>query len=305
MTTVAGGAGAAALTASVVVPISLARGSSGSDASGVTAAHHGRSPHSRSSIGQQCELVRTIKTRHGSGGLTRLNAGRALDSAKTRLGPTNPGGRYEIETIKHGGRTSVFYCVTGQSVAPGHTPPPNAGPSPGLSPTAPAYTYSDDPQAISSRLGSNLTDQVRALGLTINYTRPFSQETATLDSGHPDYFGGNVDVHEGSGYGDIGVQVTHASTEQTPLTGTCTPTGPSQCQQTTLADGSILRTARLHAGPHNLILTAEVARPDGVLVQAQESNYAFGPDAGTEAHGGEPLTLDQLTTLAEDPEFTF
>jgi hypothetical protein len=53
------------------------------------------------------------------------------------------------------------------------------------------------------------------------------------------------------------------------------------------------------------VLTAEVHRPDGVIVQAQESNYPFGPGAGTQAHGDQPLSLDQLVSLAEDPHFTF
>src|SRR5581483_2504415 len=165
----------------------------------------------------------------------------------------------------------------------------------------PKYTYTESPQHSSARLGSELAQRGKAFGLPITYTRPFAQESSTLASGHPDYFGGNVDVQEAHGYGDIGVQVTHRSTHQPPLTGSCT----GSCHQRTLADGSVLRTGRVHAGKGSLILTAEEARPDGVLVQAQESNYAFGPQAATEPHGTEPLTVHQLVGLATDPAFTF
>jgi hypothetical protein len=34
-------------------------------------------------------------------------------------------------------------------------------------------------------------------------------------------------------------------------------------------------------------------------------NYPFGPDAGSEAHGNQPLPLDSLVALAEDKAFTF
>lgn len=303
VTTVAGGAGAAALTASVVVPISLARGPGG-DPAHAGAAHPGHPPKAGVSIRKQCELVRSTMNPAASGSLTRLDAGNALSFAETRLPASKPGTYYEIRVTRHGQRTLVTYCLSSHHGI-GDAAPGAPSRTRSTSPTTPTYTYTESPQEISARLGTHLADRVQAFGLTVNYTRPFSQETSTLEAGHPDYFGGNVDVQETSGYGDIGVQVTHRSTQQTPLTGPCDSSGPSQCQQTTLADGSVLRTERVQAGAHDLILTADLARPDGVLVQAQESNYPFGPDAGTEAHGTEPLTLDQLTALAEDPHFTF
>jgi hypothetical protein len=314
VTTVAGGAGAAALTASVVVPISLAGGGAGP--TGISVAHDGTSPKPAPTSSQRClrlhKLLKLPAERDQKG--IRVNF-KKLEAAKKQLSAGQSWRSYKIAEVRHHGRVEVVYCASGslpQSPAPSTSAnatespstPASPPPSASSSPPAPPYTYSASPQAISTRLASVLADRVQALGLTVNYTRPFSQESSALESGHPDYFGGNVDVHETSGYGDIGVQVNHSSTQQAAL-GPCKAGGKSDCQQVTLADGSILQTGRIHAGSKNLILTADVARPDGVLVQAQESNYAFGPDAGTEAHGSEPLSLDQLVTLAEDADFTF
>jgi len=170
-------------------------------------------------------------------------------------------------------------------------------------PAGPPYRYSEDPSAIASRMGAHLRNRVTDFGLTISYTRPFAQESANLDKGNPSYFDGNVDVHETNGYGDIGVQVIHKTTEQVPFDGDCT--AADHCVETTLPDGSVLRTGQVDAGRGDTILTAEVHRPDGVVVQAQESDYPFGPDAGSQAHGDQPLTLDQLVSLAKDANFTF
>jgi hypothetical protein len=170
-------------------------------------------------------------------------------------------------------------------------------------PAGPAYDYTEKPAAISSRLGAHLHERVSDLGLSISFTRPFSQETSDLDGGHPSYFGGNVDVHEENGYADIGVEVTHEVTTFVPFDGECT--ADQDCTETTLADGSVLRTERVKAGKDDVILTAEVHRTDGVIVHAQESNYPFGPDAGTQPHGDQPLTLAQLIALAKDDAFTF
>jgi hypothetical protein len=144
---------------------------------------------------------------------------------------------------------------------------------------------------------------VTEIGLTITYVRAFAQETDTLDSGNPSYFTGNIDVHQPSGYADIGVQVTHKTSEQVPFDGDCT--AADKCEETTLADGSVLRTGQVKAGRGLVVLTAEVHRPDGVVVQAQESNYPFGPDAGSQPHGDQPLSLEQLVSLAKDSAFTF
>ena len=170
-------------------------------------------------------------------------------------------------------------------------------------PAGPPYKYTADPSAIASRLGAHLRSRVTDFGLTISYTRPFSQESSNLDKGRPSYYGGNVDIRESKGYGDIGVQVTHQTTEQVPFTGDCT--AADNCVETTLDDGSVMRTAQVDAGRGDTILTAEVHRPDGVIVQAQESDYPFGPDAGTQVHGDQPLSLKQLVSLATDAEFTF
>lgn len=54
-----------------------------------------------------------------------------------------------------------------------------------------------------------------------------------------------------------------------------------------------------------MVLTADVHRPNGLVVQAQESNYPFGPDAASQPHGEQPLTPEALVGLAEDAAFTF
>ena len=84
-----------------------------------------------------------------------------------------------------------------------------------------------------------------------------------------------------------------------PFTGDCT--AAQHCVETKLPDGSVLRTDQVKAGRGDLILTAEVHQPDGVVVQAQESNYPFGPDAGSQPHGDQPLTLDQLVRSRRTP----
>jgi hypothetical protein len=297
VSTVAGGAGAAALTAAVIVPIVLVDGGGGPSA--VSIATHKTSPTAVPTPTPHC-MYRVTNGPHGQRQASRMRANaKALRADAKRLGVTSSGQGFTTREVRHGASIYLAYCAKGDAA------PTEATPSASPSPTTPPYSYTESPQAISDRLGAYLTGQVTALGLTSGYTRPFSQETSTLESGHPDYFGGNVDIHESSGYGDIGVQVNHQSTEQQALTGPCDPDSRSQCQQSTLPDGSILHTDRVYAGTHNLILTAEVSRPDGVLVQAQESNYPFGPDAATEPDGSEPLTMDQLIGLAEDPHFTF
>jgi hypothetical protein len=207
-------------------------------------------------------------------------------------------GVYSIRTtkLKHGVQ-QITIC-SGPRNGPGKalsSPPPSA-------PPAPRYRYSDDPADISARFADRLHKLVDDHGLTVVFTRPFAQETANLDPGHPSYFDGNVDVDTGGGHqGDIGVQVTHAVTTRVPFDGSC---DPAHCVQTTLADGSVVRTDQVDAGA-GTILTAEVHRPDGVVVEAQESDYGFGPDAPVRSFGAQPLPLDELTQIAEDPAFTF
>lgn len=195
------------------------------------------------------------------------------------------------------GRTLLEVCSQEATIAK------SGGDGTSQEPAGPPYKYSEEPGTIADRLARALHDRVTGYGLTITYTRAFAQETSTLEKGHPSYFDGNVDVHETNGYGDIGVQVTHQTTEQVPFGGECKPS--DSCVETTLADGSVLRTAQVKAGSSDYLLTAEVHRPNGLVVQAQESNYPFGPEAGTQPHGDQPLTLDQLVSLAEDPNFAF
>lgn len=197
---------------------------------------------------------------------------------------------------KNGKNSLVEVCAEGVK-------PVNPVQQDAQAPAGPPYRYTEDPSTIASRLGAHLRSRVTDFGLTISYTRPFAQESSNLDKGHPSYFDGNVDIHEAHGYGDIGVQVTHKTTELVPFDGDCTTT--DHCTETKLPDGSVLRTGQVDAGRGDTILTAEVHRPDGVVVQAQESDYPFGPDAGTQAHGDQPLTLDQLVSLATDAKFTF
>lgn len=291
VTTVAGGAGAAALTASVVVPISFAHGSG----SGTTPVHTAHGGHSPSSVqAKRCEVISRGTAEHSAANVSNPRAVSRIKKLYVLPSP-GPGATLGVRRLKHH-LVEIYLCGGAGDATPTPSTPPQSQKS-----HQPRYTYTESPQHISTRLGAELTNRVKAFGYPITYTRPFSQESSTLAAGHPDYFGGNVDVQESHGYGDIGVQVTHRSTHQPALTGSCT----GSCHQRTLPNGSVVRTGRVHAGKGNLILTAEEARPDGVLVQAQESNYAFGPQAASEPSGTEPLTLHQLVNLAIDPSFTF
>ena len=270
-----GTVGAAAATAAIVVPLSLT-GTSGQGHSVIRVGTHPfASPSPSPDATSRCRVREPAAALHA-----------ALRTAR-------PG----LTVLRKNGRTYWLECPDGTSASTKPVTPPQ--------PPQPRYHYSEAPSAIAARLGDLLSRRVSGFGLTVNYTRPFSQETSTLESGHPAYYGGNVDVRESHGYGDIGVQVTHRSTRQVPLTGSCSPSPPADCHQTTLPDGSVLRTARVSAGGKNVVLTAELSRPNGLLVQAQESNYAFGPQAGTEARGHQPITLAQLVSLADDQGFAF
>ena len=277
-------AGAAGLTAAVAIPV-LSGG--GHDASVGVAARPSPSP-SPTARPATCFLI------SGPPHALKGNLGRLIRSGRVCEHPV-------ISTVKgshSAGRRILQVCSSDAALV-------KAGPdeTQDTQPAGPPYSYTEEPAAIASRLGARLHDQVAGFGLSITYTRPFSQESSNLDSGHPSYFGGNVDVHEASGYADIGVQVTHEVTELVPFTGDCT--AAEHCVETKLPDGSVLRTGQVNAGPNAVVLTAEVHRPDGVVVQAQESNYPFGPDAGSQRHGDQPLTLDQLVSLAKDAAFTF
>jgi hypothetical protein len=282
----AGTIGAAGVTAAVVVPLMA---TAGDEARLTVRDRPSPTPSPTASVTGRCYLVagppKTI--RHEIDRLVR--SGRVKGTPSVTV----------VKTGNHGGRAIREVCPKGSAPTAGQ----HDAQAHEQEPAGPAYRYTDDPAAIAARLGAQLHDRVTGLGLSITYTRPFSQESATLDKGRPSYFGGNVDVHEASGYADIGVQVTHETTQFVPFTGDCT--AAEDCTETTLPDGSVMRTGRANAGKGNVVLTAEVHRPDGVVVQAQESNYPFGPDAGSQPHGDQPLTLDQLAGLAKDDAFTF
>src|SRR3954470_23029516 len=279
----AGALGAAGVATAVVVPM-LVAGHSGTPVSlGVqpSAAPAPSKPH--------CYLI-AVPAKSEKLTIARLlRSGRLTGQPSVRL----------VEKKAHGTKRVLEVCSGGS--APLAAPSaPAASPA---SPTSPAYAYTEKPSAIAARLGTHLRERVTGFDLSITYPRPFSQESSTLEAGRPSYFGGNVDVHEAKGYADIGVQVTHATTGLVPFTDPCTEA--QHCTETTLPDGRVLRTGQVDAGPGDVVLTAEVPRPDGVVVMAQESNYPFGPDAGSQAHGDQPLALDALVGLAEDKDFTF
>ena len=279
-----GTVGAAGVTAAVVVPV-MALG--GSDSS-VTVGSRPPAAVSPSAPHGKCYLMASPRK------TLKRDLGRLVRSGRVGADPQI----IRLKPEKGKDRILLEVCTKGASMTD-----PRKDQAQDTRPAGPPYTYTDDPQAISSRFGSHLQSRVSDFGLTVTFTRPFAQETSSLESGHPTYYGGNVDVHEASGYADIGVQVTHEVTEPVPFTGDCT--AADNCVETTLPDGSVLRTGQVKAGRGDLVLTAEVHRPDGVVVQAQESNYPFGPDAGSQAHGDQPLTLDQLVSLAKDGDFTF
>lgn len=279
---VAGTAGAAGLTAAVAVPLAVIGGNEPVASLAV------RPSSSPTAATGSCYFIAAPEKQ------VQHDLSRLIRSGKV-------GARPSVTRIKargHDDRTLLEVCSPG--VSPAQPRPKHGGPQ---APAGPRYHYTARPESIASSLGARLRERVGGFGLTITYTRAFSQESSHLDGGRPSYFGGNVDVHGPSGYGDIGVQVTHAVTELVPFTGNCT--AAHHCTETKLPDGSVLRTGQVRVGNGDLVVTAEVHRPDGVVVAAQESNYPFGPGAGSQPHGDQPLTLDQLVTLAEDAAFTF
>jgi hypothetical protein len=278
----AGTVGVAALGAAVAIPVALT-GGGGKDAVNV-AVKPSPTPSPSATTGK-CYLVSTPSK------AAKLTVQRLVRSGKVGSDPT------VRQLPKHSnGRTIIEVCAPGASI----TQPDDQAAEP---PAGPRYHYTEEPHAIASRLAAHLNNRVTDWGLDISYTRPFAQETSQLEKGHPAYYDGNVDVREANGYGDIGVQVIHKTTQQVSFTGDCK--AADNCAETTLPDGSVLRTGEVNAGPGLTVVTAEVHRTDGVVVQAQMSNYPFGPDAGTQDHGDQPLALKQLISLAQDPDFTF
>ncbi|HVT65377.1 MAG TPA: hypothetical protein VHD81_09495 [Mycobacteriales bacterium] len=285
LTAVAGTAGTAAVTAAVVVPIA--------------AAHHDGTTKKITVVAQpsataagKCELY--YKPMPHGNRARKLGLGRAIARAHTH---TKPG--YEVTGVAmKNGAYVIRMCPPGARPDDGQ---PSTPPDPTA--TMPPYHYDADPQTIADGFARELGKQVKKLGFTIVYSRPFAQESSTLEKGHPTYYDGNVDVQLPDGPADIGVQVSHAVTQLVPFTGDCTaPT----CEQTTLPDGSLLQVSHVTAGTGGgEVIVAEIHYANGVVVQAQESNYAFGPEATRDRTKNQPLTIDQLTELAKDPAWTF
>lgn len=285
----AGTAGAAGLAAAVVVPALALGGDKPADTLSVPPTPS-PSASSASTAPGKCYLVLSR-----AGQLDR-QIKRLVRSGKVGEHPTIT----RLKPGKTGGRGVREVCTQGTPPADLRQGTQEAAPQ---SPAGPPYEYSEQPEDIAGRLGAQLDKRVSSFGLAVTYTLPFAQETSRLDRGRPAYFTSNVDVRDSSGYADIGVQVTHEVTGYVPFTEDCT--ARDDCVETVLPDGSVLRTGKVKAGPGNVILTAEVHRPDGVVVQAQMSNYPFGPDAATQPRGDLPLTLDELVSLAKDRAFTF
>lgn len=284
LTAVAGTAGTAAITAAIVVPIAAANGGPGNAISVSTQPLPTKAP--------ECKL-------YYSKALTKGDLDRSIAQLRAREDRTanQTGQTVEINVHKMKHHVVVLgVCPEGATMPKETTPPdPTAG--------MPAYHYTEDPQAISDRLGRELSKQVDRLGFTTVYTRPFAQESSTLEKGHPAYYDGNVDVRLPDGPADIGVQVNHAVTQLVPFDGEC---NPADCTRSTLADGSLLQVSHVDAGSGGAeVVVAEVHHADGLVVSAQMSNYAFGPEATRDRTKNQPLTIDQLTALAQDPAWTF
>jgi hypothetical protein len=282
----AGTVGVAAVSAAIVVP-TVVIGSSGSQNSSLTTAGSSPSPSS-------CRTFYYL-ARPGD----RTSKADLVHAVK-RLHRTTSGPIYQFRAGAHR-IIGLSTCSKAERAQSTTTPAPTPTPTP-TKPPAPRYHYTEQPRHIAHRLGAHLTDRLRNWGFTIVYTRPFAQETSQLEKGHPKYYGGNNDVQVKGGPADVGVQVTHAVTTQVAFSGSCSS---PKCEQTTLPDGSVERTSRIHSGSGGaMVISVEVHHPDGLVVEAQQANYAFGPEA-TRSRSHQPLTLAQLKDLAADTAFSF
>lgn len=282
LTAVAGTAGTAAVTAAVVVPIA-------------TANHH-ETPRKISVLSEQptpkCTMYYTLAPK----GVGKQRAEALLRQKMARSLPGT--GTITTDQVGHG--KTHAYVVT--ACPNGATPPPDVTKPTPTTPPQPSYHYDADPQTIATGFASELGKQVKKLGFTIVYSRPFAQETSTLERGHPSYYDGNVDVQLPDGPADVGVQVTHKTTELVPFDNSC---GTPDCTETKLPDGSVMQVSHVKSGGGGELLVVEIHHPDGLIVEAQEADYAFGPEATRARTSKQPLTVDQLTSLAQDPAFTF
>ncbi|MGN6472862.1 MAG: hypothetical protein ACTHK4_04310 [Mycobacteriales bacterium] len=280
---VAGTAGTAAMTAAVVVPI--------------TAAHHHSATRKISVLATppapKCTKYYSLAPKRAGG------ERRAESLLKRKMAGSAPAtATITTDQVGHG-RTHA-YIVT---VCPeGATPAPDATKPTPTTPPQPSYHYDADPQTIADGFTRELSTKVKEWGLAIVYTRAFAQETSTLDKGHPSYYDGNVDVQLPDGPADVGVQVTHETTELVPFDNSC---AAPDCSQSKLPGGSIMQVSHVKSGGGGEVVVVEIHHPDGLVVEAQESNYAFGPEATRARTKEQPLTVDQLTQLVEDPAFSF
>jgi hypothetical protein len=87
--------------------------------------------------------------------------------------------------------------------------------------------------------------------------------------------------------------------EETSLADLCTTEDP--CQELGTHDGGPVRT-RTELNGERMITTVYHFRTSGAVVSAAGYNYDLTGDTGGVSSSTPPVTLDQLTTLATDPE---
>lgn len=292
LVSVAGTAGTAAVTAAVVVPLAASHdGGSSTQIQVLTSTTAAPTPTPTPTCKVYVEAaphknvqqeIRRLARTYGPD-LTQINGGKVANGRQFLTYTTCPPGAVKP------------WASTGHAGTATPTPTPTSH--------APAYHYDADPATIANGFAATLAEQVKDLGLTSVYTRPFAQESSTLEKGHPTYYDGNVDVRLSDGVADVGVQVTHETTEQVPFDGAC---AAPDCTRTTLADGSVMQVSEIHSATGGgEIVAVEVHHSNGLVVEAQESNYAFGPDATRARTASQPLTIDQLKALATNPAWTF
>jgi hypothetical protein len=186
-----------------------------------------------------------------------------------------------------------------------------------VGPTAPAYRYTQNPDQVSNRLDRAASHLLAGIGATTTSVHGFTQAanpdvppaipTDTFIDGHPTYFSGNYDVTTPAGSGNVYFVVSHVSTRQAGPPDACAQirggTPDTNCQSTTLGDGSIVQTSQ-HDFVGGQTLVAEHARPDGVTVWVELTNHRVS--AGVSHQPGlQPLTLHRLVALAMEPALTF